>query len=254
MVQDKVSGRKKEVLRILTENAGVTVSDLSEQLSVSVVTIRNDLENLADSGYIIRTRGGGMPAFHPSILERQKAMFAQKAEIARAAANMVTDGDRVMIVAGTTTALIPRFLLGRRDVRIVTNSTLLLPYVRINPSLHVTLVGGRFLSSAEAMVGPIAIRQLREFHVRLAFLGTDGFHLDKGFTAHQMEVAEVVREMAPQAQEKILCVDSSKYGKAGFAHILPLTEVSLIITDSQLVAGDRSDLESAGISVAQVSS
>ncbi|MCP4453023.1 MAG: DeoR/GlpR transcriptional regulator, partial [Planctomycetes bacterium] len=194
MVKDKVSGRKKEVLRILTENTGATVSDLSEQLDVSVVTIRNDLEYLADSGYIVRTRGGGVPAFHPSILERQKAMLAHKAEIARAAADMVTDGDRVMIVAGTTTALIPRFLLGKRDVHIVTNSTLLLPYVRINPSLHVTLVGGHFLASAEAMVGPIAIRQIEAFHVRLAFLGTDGFSLEKGFTAHQMEVAEVVKQ------------------------------------------------------------
>jgi len=252
MVKDKVSGRKKEVLRILTENAGATVADLSEQLSVSVVTIRNELETLADSGYIIRTRGGGMPAFHPNILERQKAMFAQKAEIAKAAADRVTDGDRVMIVAGTTTALIPRFLLGKRDVHIVTNSTLLLPYVRINPSLHVTLVGGHFLPSAEAMVGPISIRQLQAFHVRIAFLGADGFCLEKGFTAHQMEVAEVVKQMAAQAQESVLCADSSKYGKAGFAHILPLTEVSLIMTDGQLAADGKAELETAGISVTRV--
>jgi len=252
MVINQASGRKKEVLRILTENSGVTVADLSDQLSVSVVTIRNDLESLADSGYIIRTRGGGVPAFHPNILERQKAMSSAKAEIAKAAADRVTDGDRVMIVAGTTTSLIPRFLLGKRDVHIVTNSTLLLPYVRINPSLNVTLVGGHFLPSAEAMVGPIAIRQLKEFHVNTAFLGTDGFCLEKGFTAHQMEVAEVVKEMAAQAQERILCVDSSKYGKAGFAHILPLTEVSLIITDSQLADNSRADLEAAGISVTQV--
>lgn len=252
MVIDQVSGRKKEVLRILTEHTGATVSDLSEQLSVSVVTIRTDLESLADSGYIIRTRGGGIPAFHPSILERQKTMFSQKAEIAKAAADMVTDGDRVMIVAGTTTALIPRFLLGKRDVHIVTNSTLLLPYVRINPSLNVTLVGGHFLSSAEAMVGPIAMGQIKAFHVRLAFLGTDGFSLEKGFTAHQMEVAEVVKQMAAQAQESVLCADSSKYGKAGFAHILPLTDVSLIMTDGQLAPSGKTELEAAGISVTQV--
>jgi DeoR/GlpR family transcriptional regulator of sugar metabolism len=158
----------------------------------------------------------------------------------------------VMIVAGTTTALIPRFLLGKRDVHIVTNSTLLLPYVRINPSLNVTLVGGHFLPSAEAMVGPIAIRQIKEFHVRLAFLGTDGFSLEKGFTAHQMEVAEVVKQMAGQAEEAVLCADSSKYGNAGFAHILPLTEVSLIITDNRLASDSSLDLEATGISVTSV--
>jgi DeoR/GlpR family transcriptional regulator of sugar metabolism len=252
MVIESLSERKRQVLKILTENAGTSVSEISEQLGVSAVTIRSDLEGLAENGLIIRTRGGGVPAFHQNILDRQKSMGAEKIRIAKAAADLVTDGDRIMIVAGTTTSLIPRFLLGRRDVHIVTNSTLLLPYVRINPALHVTMIGGRFFASAEAMVGPIAVRQLAQFHVRMAFLGTDGFSVDKGFTAHQVEVAEVVRHMAGQAEQSILCVDSSKQGKAGFAHILPLSEVSSIITDDRLSGEAQSDLESCGISVKTV--
>ncbi|MCG8375044.1 MAG: DeoR/GlpR family DNA-binding transcription regulator, partial [Chlorobiales bacterium] len=187
MVIDKLSGRKKQVLEILTENTGISIAEISDQLNVSVVTIRSDLESLAESGFIVRMRGGGLPAFHQSILDRQKSMGVEKLQIAKAAADKVQDGDRVMIVAGTTTSLIPRFLLGKRDVHIVTNSTLLLPYVRINPALHVTLVGGHFSPAAEAMVGPIAVQQLEQFHVRLAFLGTDGFSLERGFTAHQVD-------------------------------------------------------------------
>ena len=252
MVFEGLSERKRQVLKILTENASAAVSEISEQLGVSAVTIRSDLESLAEHGLIIRTRGGGIPAFHQSVLDRQKAMAAEKISIAKAAADLVTDGDRIMIVAGTTTSLIPRFLLGRRDVHIVTNSTLLLPYVRVNPALHVTLIGGRFFASAEAMVGPIALRQLEQFHVRVAFLGTDGFSLDKGFTAHQVEVAEVVRHMAGQAEVNILCADSSKYGKAGFAHILPLEEVSTIISDKGLSPDRQNELEPHGISVETV--
>ena len=252
MVIEGLTERKRQVLEILTENPGTSVSEISERLGVSTVTIRSDLESLAEHGLIMRTRGGGVPAFHQSILDRQKAMAAQKTSIAKAAAELVTDGDRVMIVAGTTTSLIPRFLLGRRDVHIVTNSTLLLPYVRINPALHVTLIGGRFLASAEAMVGPIALRQLEQFHVRMAFLGTDGFSLDKGFTAHQVEVAEVVRHMAGQAEKRVLCADSSKYGKAGFAHILPLSEVTTIVTDKGLNQDRQDELETHGISVRTV--
>jgi len=245
----RLSGRRKEVLRILFEDTGATVSEISDRLNVSTVTIRSDLDGLSESGYIIRTRGGAIPAFHPSILDRQKTMGQEKARIAKAAGDMVADGDKVMIVAGTTTALIPRFLLGRRDVHIVTNSTLLLPYVRINPSLHVTLVGGQFLASGEATVGPMALRELAQFHVRMAFLGTDGFNLESGFTSHQVDVAEVVKHMAQQADESILCADSSKYGKAGFAHILPLTEVSSIITDDKLGDRNKAELEAQGITV-----
>lgn len=249
MVVEGLSERKRQVLKILTENASISVSEISEQLGVSAVTIRSDLESLAENGLIIRTRGGGIPAFHQSIIDRQKAMAAEKLSIAKAAADLVTDGDRIMIVAGTTTSLIPRFLLGKRDVHIVTNSTLLLPYVRINPALHVTVIGGRFSASAEAMVGPIALRQLTQFHVRMAFLGTDGFSVDKGFTAHQVEVAEVVRHMAGQAEQCILCVDSSKYGKAGFAHILPLAKVSSVMTDDKLSRDNQRELETLGIVV-----
>ena len=133
----RLSGRRKEILRILSEDAGATISEISDRLNVSAVTIRSDLDGLSEGGYLIRTRGGAIPAFHQSILDRQKSMAEEKARIAKAAAEMVADGDKVMIVAGTTTALIPRFLLGRRDVHIVTNSTLLLPYVRINPSLAI---------------------------------------------------------------------------------------------------------------------
>ena len=248
----KLSGRRKEILRILSEDANATVTEISDRLSVSTVTIRSDLEGLSESGYIIRTRGGAIPAFHQSILDRQRAMAEGEARIAKAAADRVADGDKVMIVAGTTTALIPRFLLGRRDVHIVTNSTLLLPYVRINPSLHVTLVGGQFLASGEAIVGPMALRELDQFHVRLAFLGTDGFSLESGFTAHQVDIAEVVKHMADQADESVLCADSSKYGKAGFAHILPLTRISSIITDDRFAKHDKAELEKQGITVSCV--
>ncbi len=248
----RLSGRRKEILRILSEDSNATVTEISDRLSVSTVTIRSDLEGLSENGYIIRTRGGAIPAFHQSILDRQRAMSEGKARIAKAAADRVADGDKVMIVAGTTTALIPRFLLGRRDVHIVTNSTLLLPYVRINPSLHVTLVGGQFLPSGEAVVGPMALRELKHFHVRFAFLGTDGFSLESGFTAHQVDIAEVVKHMAGQADESILCADSSKYGRAGFAHILPLTAISSIITDDGFDQQNRAELEERGITVSCV--
>jgi DeoR family galactitol utilization operon repressor len=248
----KLSGRRKEILNILTEDTSATISEISDRLKVSTVTIRSDLEGLSENGYIIRTRGGAVPAFHQSILDRQKHMAEQKIRIAKEAAARVADRDKIMIVAGTTTALIPRFLLGRSEVHIVTNSTLLLPYARVNPSLQVTLVGGQFLASGEALVGPMALRELDQFHVRLAFLGTDGFSLESGFTAHQMDIAEVVRRMSGQADESILCADSSKYGKAGFAHILPLTEVSSVITDAGIDRRHKSALEKQGIAVSCV--
>ena len=70
--------REKKILHILSEDSGKTVTEISEMLEVSAVTIRSDLKALADKGVVIRTRGGAFPAFHPSILERQKHMVDEK--------------------------------------------------------------------------------------------------------------------------------------------------------------------------------
>jgi len=246
-----LSKRERRVLDLLAEGRDNTVRTISAVLDVSEVTIRSDLAGLADKGFIVRTRGGGLPAFHPSIIARlqDKERGQQKERIAKAAADLISDGDNVMIVAGTTASLIVKFLFGTQDVHIVTNSTLVLPYARVNPSLHLTFVGGEFCPSGEAMAGPIALRELEQFHAKTAFLGTDGFSLEHGVTAHLVELAEVVKKMAERADEVVLVADSSKYGSVGFAYILPLTDIDRIITDDKLSRKDRTALEKKGISL-----
>ncbi len=241
--------REKELLRILSEEGDRSLADISNELSVSTVTLRNDLNRLAERGFIIRTRGGGSPAFHPSILTRQGLRKEEKTRIAKAAAEMIDDGDRIMISTGTTTAQIARYLLGKRDVHIVTNSTLILPFARMNPALRVTLVGGEFRPSAEALLGPMGLKALKGFHVTKAFFGADGFSLDAGLTADYLEMAEVVRQMVDQAEKKIVVTDSSKYGKRGFAYMVPLEQMDLLITDDGLPVAVRKALEEGGIEV-----
>jgi DeoR/GlpR family transcriptional regulator of sugar metabolism len=252
MLNIKFTEREKEILRLLTEDASLSVARLSEHLQVSTVTIRSDLAGLEKKGVILRSHGGAVPAFHPQILLRQNQREAEKNRIAQAAADLIADGDTVMIEAGTTTALVAKYLLGKRDVRIVTNSTLLIPFARTNPGLHLTVVGGEFRPATESLVGPRALEELERFHVRLAIVGTDGFSLQGGLTTHLVEGAEIVRKMALQAQATVLTADSSKHGQRGFVAVLPLTAVSRLITDAGLPAQVCRDLESAGLEVLRV--
>lgn len=240
------------MLDLIAQEAGISVSRISKQTNVSVVTVRNDLESLANEGLIVRTHGGAVPAFHPQILARQKANVDRKDEIARRAADMIEDGDHVIIVAGTTTSLIGKYLLGKRDVHVVTNSTLLLPYARVNPSLQVTLVGGEFKAASEAMVGPIAIRELGQVHVSRSFIGTDGFTLESGITANQIDVAEVVKKAITQSSEVVLLADSAKFGKAGFAYMGDIGCVDTLVTDKGLSSQDEKALKSHGMKVIAV--
>ena len=172
-----------------------------------------------------------------------------KEKIARHAADMIEEGDTVMITAGTTTALIAKYLLGKRDVHIVTNNTLLLTYARTNPHIHLTLIGGEFRPSEEGMVGPMALATLDQFHVSKAFVGIDGASAKQGFTAYYLESAELVRKMAEQADQVIAIGHSSKFGKHGFARILPFNGVDTLITDNQLTENFETELTSAGVRV-----
>lgn len=238
--------RETKLVALLADNPNISNADISRELGVSAVTVRSDLNRLAEKGIITRTRGGALPAFHPGILDRQRQYADEKKRIAEAAAAMVKDGDTIMVEAGTTTALVAKYLLGKRDIRIVTNSTLVLTHARINPGLHLTVVGGEFRAETESLVGPNALRGLEQFHVSAAFVGTDGFSASSGLATHLVEGAEIVKKMSELAEKTVLLADSSKYGKNGFVKVLQLSEIDMVITDPGIEV-NKSEIEDCGV-------
>ncbi|NLV84051.1 MAG: DeoR/GlpR transcriptional regulator [Spirochaetales bacterium] len=244
-----LSQREEKIIQLLQNTSDLSVTELGKILGVSTVTIRTDLRALASKGMVLRTRGSAIPAYHPLLLEKQASNMAAKEAIAKVAATLVSDGDRIMITNGTTSALVAKYLLGKRDIQVVTNSTLLIPYARVNPNMSMTMVGGEFRPSAEALVGPTAVKQLQEYHVAIAFTGTDGFSIEHGLTTHLMENAEIVRKMCAQAVKKVLVADSSKFGKQGFVKIFPVSEIDVLITDCELPDDAAVRLREMGIEV-----
>jgi DeoR family galactitol utilization operon repressor len=246
---EDLNERERIILNKLSSDGSVTVTAMARELGLSEVTIRGDLKGLEDRGWLNRTRGGAAPALHRDIMERQQTRQEAKNAIARAAAELVRDGDVIMIEAGTTIALAAKYLQGKRDVHIVTNSTLVFSYARLNPNLQITMTGGEFRRPTESLVGPIALDTIKRLNVRLAFVGTDGFSLDRGITTHLVEGAEIVKAMKARAEMTVLLADSSKFGKAGFIGVLPLSEMDLIITDSGLNDASAAELAAAGINI-----
>jgi DeoR family galactitol utilization operon repressor len=225
------------------------VSELAKRLDVTVVTARADLAALEEEGLLARTHGGAIPAHHPKLMARMQNKKKVKAGLAKEAASMVDDGDTIIVSAGTTTALIAKYLLGKRDVHIVTNNTLLLTYARTNLQLRVTLVGGEFRPEEEGVVGPMALEAIDQFYVSKAFIGIDGASTKQGFTAHFVESADLVRKAADQADQVIVLSDSTKFGKPGFARILPFEKVDTLVTDSELSDEFEKQLADAAVRI-----
>lgn len=224
--------REAVILDQLAKDGSLSVAALSADLGVSEVTIRTQLRALEQRGLLTRTHGGAQPSSIQNVLSRRSQHAEAKERIAQAAAELVRDDDRIMIEAGTTTSLIVRHLVGRRGVQIVTNSTLVLAQARLNAELTVILTGGTFHRPSESLVGPAALRTIGDFNVRLAFIGTDGFTVERGLTTQFAEGAEVISKMHDRAEETWLLADSSKYGRTGFVSVLPIDALAGIITDS----------------------
>lgn len=235
--------REAYILDLLAKDGSLSVAALSKDLGVSEVTIRSSLKSMEERGLLARTWGGAKANTLTNVLERVRVHDDEKERIAAAAAELVRDGDRIMIEAGTTTAMIVRHLTGRTGVQIVTNSTLVFTYARLNPALEVILTGGQFHRESESLVGPVALASIRRFNARIAFVGTDGFTSDRGLTTQFAEGAEVISAMNDRAEETWLVADSSKYGRAGFVSVLDLTDLNGIITDSGIGAGSVDVLE-----------
>jgi DeoR family galactitol utilization operon repressor len=226
--------REEHILDLLAKDGTLSVAALSKDLGVSQVTIRSHLRALEDRGLLQRTWGGATVSSIRTVLERTVMFDAEKNAIAKRAAELVQDGDRIMIEAGTTTALIPKYLGDRTGVQIVTNSTLVFSAARTNPGIDVLLTGGLFHRESESLVGALALRSIRGFNARLAFVGTDGFTLDRGMTTQFAQGAEVIEAMHSRSEETWLVADSSKYGRTGFVSVLELSQLSGIIADAGL--------------------
>jgi DeoR family galactitol utilization operon repressor len=248
-VIDELNDRERIILDRLSAEGQVSVSAMARELGLSEVTIRGDFRCLEEKGWINRRRGGAAPGMHRDILERQRERQAEKNTIARMAAELVRDGDVIMIEAGTTTALVARYLQGKRDVHVVTNSTLVFSYARMNPGLQITMTGGEWRRPTESLVGPIALGTIARLNVRLAFVGTDGFTLERGITTHLVEGGEIVKAMKAHAETTVLLADSGKYGRVGFISVLPLSDLDLVLTDGGLEEEAAAELAGAGILV-----
>lgn len=248
----RLNEKEQLIITLLVRDPNLSVADLARELDVSTVTMRGYLNGLSEKGYLYRVRGGAIPTIHPEIVEREQSHQLEKRAIAQHAAEMVHDGDTIMVEAGTTTAMVARFLLGKRDVSMVTNNALAMAHARGNPGLRVNLVGGEYRPANESIVGPLALSVLEQFHVKTAFVGTDGFSAENGLTTHLVEGAEIVRRMAAQAETVVVLADSGKFNKTGFVHVLPIESVDVVITDTGLGAADAAALEETGITIVRV--
>lgn len=235
-----LENRHEQIIEILMQQQTVTVAELSERFSVSPVTIRSDLNQLAEKGKVIRIHGGARLGDERtrqeySIAIRQRINAAEKQWIGKLAASLVQPGESILLDASTTAIAVGQALKQRTDlynVTVVTTGIWTALEMLGETHLDVVLTGGRVRSSTGSIAGLVANDVLSRFHFHKAFLGAWGISLEGGLMDAPLIEVEIKQTVIPRCQEVIAVVDGTKFGRTSLATIAPLQDVSRIVTDA----------------------
>ena len=230
------------MLTLLREQPGIRVPELAQALEVSQATVRNDMNALAAAGLLTRVRGGAVPSDRPGVesLEfsaRTGVNESAKLRIARWAADLVEDGDAILLDASSTVYHMVQFLENRRRLTVITNGIEVGRKLAANPGNTVILLGGAIRPNGASVTGLLSESLLRTLHIKLAFVSCVGFTRDVGLTEEDLEEAQLKSQMIASAGSVVALIDSSKFGQLALTPFARLDQVSHIFTDSDVDPG-----------------
>ncbi len=241
--------RRSRLLEFVRLRRFASLPELAEQLEVSESTVRRDLEHLERRGSTRRIHGGvlyaGSSPKMPHFDARQSARWAQKRAIAEKAAELIEDGDTILLDGGSTTYEVARLLVGR-PVHVVTISLPVANLFASDSGSDLVLIGGNICPRTGVAQGPYADKMLSMVRVRKAVLGAAGIN-DEGFFNNNLLLVETERAMMEAADEVIVVADSSKLGRQSLTHLCRLADVDHLVVDGGIDDPWREKITEAGV-------
>jgi DeoR family transcriptional regulator of aga operon len=250
--------RRRKILDLVEQQGQITVRDLVRQFSISAVTVRSDLDALGASGAVVRSHGGAVRQLEPTrdypLRLKASVHRAEKAQIGRAAANLVQPGEVIILDSGTTTTEIARQLKARtiHGVTVISNAMNVVSELVDAPGISVIGIGGVLRPVSLSFVGPPAEAMLKDLHADRLFLAVDGFDLENGPTTPDVLEAQLNGMMMKAAKETTVVADFSKLGRRSVSRIGSIGQIHRLITDTKAPAEFVQALRARGIEVIQV--
>ena len=248
--------RRRKIANIVREQGEATTSELSERFSVSEITIRKDLEKLAEQGMIERAHGGAVKqestVTEPSHEEKASARMDEKKKIGEKAATLIEEDSTILLGNGTTTSQIIPHLQGKENLTAITNSLNNALKIFNLPDVRLSIVGGDARKKNYALIGPLAQECFNHIYVDQLFLGVDGISLEQGLTTPTLMEAKICEKMIKVAEEVIVVADHSKFGRVVHGKIADMDAVDRIVTDANLEEDSRRVLEELKVEYIQV--
>lgn len=237
--------RLATITNLVDQSGVLTVRQISDKLGVSLMTVRRDLDELANARALIRLHGGAQSLTfkQPSELSRAQKRnihVQQKEAVAKLAAGLVTDRDVVYIGPGTTNELLAQ-QMGNVAASVITNS---LPVFQILKEragqINLQLIGGAYRERSGAFIGSLANNMLGQLQTTKAFVSVNGIDAN-GISNANVEEGQTQQIALDHAKERYVVADSSKLGVRDFYAFYQLDRITALITDNQISAEDRTN-------------
>lgn len=245
--------RRQEILRRVNQQERVSVAELSQQFGVSEVTIRSDLQALAEQNLVVRTHGGAVPAvrglYDLSLAMRRQQQIGEKGRIGEAGAALVADGDAIFLDSSSTALAIAQRLKNHRHITIISNSLAVAQEMLDAPGVTVVMVGGTLRRDTASLIGTDGLAMLHKFNIQKGFFGAHGISLNEGLTDVSAEEAAVKRPLVAMCLQVIAVFDATKWGRVGLASFASLEQIDSIISDLHASADLVEQVRALGIKV-----
>ncbi len=242
--------RRHTISNLVNEKGEVSVEELSQRFETSEVTIRKDLASLEKNGQLLRRYGGAI-ALPKEVVsdEMNHNVSIRKDELAKAAAKLIREHNRIVIDSGSTTGALIKQLDGMRGLVVMTNSLNVanaLNELESEPTLLMT--GGTWDAHSESFQGQVAESVLRSYDFDQLFIGADGVDLERGTTTFN-ELVGLSKVMAEVSREVIVMVESEKIGRKIPNLELAWDAIDVLVTNKDLSTEFKQIIESQGIKV-----
>lgn len=251
--RQNASDRHAELIGLLKKRGYCSVVEMSQLLNVSAMTIRRDLHILHENHIVEITHGGASfiasKRIEPDFDIRTHEHLPEKQAIGKLAAELfIEEGDVIGIDSGSTALEVVRNL-PKVPLTIVTHSLAAANVVAQNKQYSLIMLGGFLQREANCLCGPQAIAALQTLYINKLFLSTSGLLLPEGLSCNNLADAEVKQALINSARKTILCMDSSKFGRAYLARFAPLKSIDVLLTDNGISDESRQAIEQQQIKI-----
>lgn len=242
--------RRNTIIDILIKYGSRGVCDLAKDLDVSEVTIRQDLDILQTTKLLRRTHGGAILNSTMGFEEPSPVNFREEKEkIGKAAVDLISDGETIILDAGTTVLELAKNLKTKKKLTIVTNALNTALVLEDYADTTVLLTGGTLRHNFHVLINPFGHFILNQIQVDVAFIGVSGIVAEHGITNANIAEAEMKNLFIKSARKRVVLADASKIGNVALAKIADVSSIDLLITDSQADPVELTLLREKGLKV-----